>query len=136
MSDRPDERPTILYVEDDNDTRPVMKRLLNRSGYRVILNINEQDVLDRASDGRVAADLILMDFGWPTADVLAAGRRIRQQATQREDVPLVVIAFKFEAAMEGRNVNVLDDEWVTYLEDGEQLKHLLARLLNNPRTAN
>jgi len=51
-------------------------------------------------------------------------------------VPLVVIAFKFEAAMEGRNVNVLDDEWVTYLEDGEQLKHLLARLLNNPRTAN
>ena len=129
MDDRPDDRPTILYVEDDDDTRPVMKQLLNRSGYHVILSINEEDALERSGDGCVAADLILIDFGWPTADVLAAGRHIREHAVMRDDVPIVVIAFKYEAEMDGQDINVGGNDWVTYLEDGEQLKRLLARLL-------
>lgn len=129
MDDIRDKRLTILYVEDDDDTRHVMKQLLTRSGYHVVLSINEEDALNRSTDGRVATDLILIDFGWPVANVLAAGRHIREQAALRTDVPLVIIAFKFEAEMEGQNVNVGDNAWVTYLEDGEQLKQLLAHLL-------
>ena len=128
MSEKNINRPTILYVEDDDDTRPLIKQLLNKQGYRVIVDSSEEDALERAGDGRIAADLILVDLGKPPSDVLATGRRIRQAALVRDDVPVVVIAYKYKADMEGQDVDVGDNDWVTYLEDGEQLIRLLARL--------
>jgi hypothetical protein len=40
------------------------------------------------------------------------------------------MAEKYGADMEGTDVNVSDNDWITYLEDHDQLQNLLARLLN------
>ncbi len=120
--------PTILYVEDDNDTRAVIKQLLRRSGHHVLVDESEEEAMQRGYDGnQLDADLILLDLGQTPDEVIAAGRRIRNQL-KIDHVPVVVIAYKYSADMEGKNINIKDNEWITYLEDGEQLQNLLGQL--------
>jgi DNA-binding response OmpR family regulator len=124
-------RPAILLVEEDDETRPIMKENLQRDGFRVLLALDEEDARDRVSGGQLAADLILVNLvGVQPDEALQAGRRIRQ--TAELVVPLVVMAERYGADLAGRDVNVNDNDWITYPEDHEQLKHLLARLLNQP----
>jgi DNA-binding response OmpR family regulator len=121
----------IFLVEDDDQTRPILRRNLEHEGYRVLLALNEEDAHDRVIGGRLAADLILVNLvGVQPDEALHSGRRIRQDAELA--VPLVIMAEKYGADMEGTDVNVSGNDWITYLEDHEQLKNLLARLLQKP----
>jgi hypothetical protein len=45
--------------------------------------------------------------------------------------PLVVIAEKYGPELEVADVNVGGNDWITYLEDHEQLENLLGRRLFN-----
>ena len=122
------QQATIFLVEEDDETRPILKRNLERVGYRVRLALDEADAHDRSSGGQLAADLILVDLvGVQSDEALRAGQRIRQDAELA--VPLVVMAEKYGADLEGKDVNVSGAEWITYPEDHEQLKNLLDRLL-------
>jgi DNA-binding response OmpR family regulator len=122
---------TIFLVEEDDETRPLLKRNLEKAGYRILLALDEEDAQDRVGGGRLAADLILVNLvGVQPDEALQAGRRIRQHAEL--DVPLVVMAEKYGADAEGTDVNAGGDDWITYLENHEQLTKLLARLLHRP----
>jgi CheY-like chemotaxis protein len=121
-------QPTIFLVEEDDDTRPVLKHNLKTYGYRVLLALDEEDALERIG-GVSHADLLLINLIGKTPDeVLQIGRRIREHARYDGHTPLVVIAEKFGADVEGTDVKVGDNDWVTYLEDPGQLKNLLHRL--------
>ena len=124
-----DARPTILYVEDDDDTRDVIKQSLKRYGYRVVSEQSEEDVIERARDGRIKADLLLIDLGEPPSVVLEAGRRIRQQALLKADVPIVVIAFGYGEDMEGKDINEGGNDYISYFDGSGHFKQLLTRLL-------
>ena len=126
-----DGRPTIFLVEEDDETRPMLKTNLERDGYRVLLALDEGDARERVRGGRMDADLILVNLvGVQPDEALHAGRRVRQDA--KIDVPLVVMAEKYGADLEGTDVNVSGNDWITYLEEPGQLKNLLARLLDRP----
>ncbi|MDQ3255676.1 MAG: hypothetical protein M3R15_17550, partial [Acidobacteriota bacterium] len=56
------DRLTILLIEDDDDTRSIMKRNLQREGYRVLLAVDEQDALERVGDGHMGAHLLLVNL--------------------------------------------------------------------------
>jgi len=56
------------------------------------------------------------------------GRRIRQSAGFPIRTPIVVIAERFGADMEGKDVLVGESEYVIYPEDAQQLMDLLHRL--------
>jgi DNA-binding response OmpR family regulator len=121
-------RATILLVEEDDETRPILKRNLERADYRVLLALDEEDARDRVAGGWLSADLILVNLvGAEPDEALEAGRRIRRDAEL--DVPLLVMAEKYGADLEGTDVNAGGDDWITYPEDHEQLENLLARLL-------
>jgi len=45
-----------------------------------------------------------------------------------ERTPIIVMAEQYGADMEGKDVQVDDTKYVTYLEDGQQLMNLLHRL--------
>jgi hypothetical protein len=56
------------------------------------------------------------------------GRRICQGSELSSSTPIVVMAEHYGEDMEGKDVKVGESEYVTYLEDGEQLMNLLHRL--------
>jgi len=126
-------RRTILLVEEDNETRRVLRANLQTDGYRVLLALDEEDAFDRVGGGGAAADLVLINLvGKAPEAALAAGRRIRAHARYDGRTPLVVMAEKYGEDLEGTDVNVGSNDWIIYLEDHDQLRNLLARLLNLP----
>lgn len=118
-------RPRILLVEDSEDNRFMMKRLLEMSGYEVLEAANGEQGVNTAQTMR--PDLILMDLSLPRVDGLAATRRIRKLPALK-DVPIVVVSahdtadFHAEALASGCN------EYVTKPIDFGQLEVLLKRL--------
>jgi DNA-binding response OmpR family regulator len=135
MSGTTRDQRTIFLLEEDDDVRPLIRQNLIREGYRVLLALNEEDALDRVSSvGNVNADLILVNLvGKSPEDALKVGRRIREHAKSDGATPLIVMAEKYGKDVEGTNVNVSGNDWITYLEDAEQLRDLLNRLI--PATA-
>lgn len=119
--------PTIFLIEEDNDARPILRDRLKNAGYKVTLALDEEDALDRVGGGRVKADLVLVNLLRKLPeDILKIGRNICRKGEL--DVPVVVIAAKFGEDLEGKDIQVSDKEYITYLEDGEQLFGLLSRL--------
>jgi DNA-binding response OmpR family regulator len=128
MSNKQDTPPTILLVEPDDETRSLLKYNLRNRGYRAIVALDEEDAIKRTRDGREYPDLILLSVELTIDEVINMGRRIRQEAGFPSGTPLVVMADQYGSDMEGKDVRVSDSEYVTYLEDGEQLMNLLYRI--------
>ncbi len=63
---------TVLLVEDTEDNRFMMRRLLEMTGYRVVEATNGEEAV--SSPRRSQPDLILMDLSLPVIDGLAATR--------------------------------------------------------------
>lgn len=128
-------RRTILLVEEDDDTRLILKHNLQAEGYRVVVALDEEDALERVEGGHVQADLILLNLvGKSPAEALEAGRRIRERAKYDGHTPLVVLAEEYGPELEGTDVNAGDNDWVTYPEDHDQMRSLLSRLLDKLST--
>lgn len=87
--------PLILVVEDHEDTRFMLRIILEMTGMRVA------EAEDGPTGVRVAEetcpDLILMDWSLPRMDGLSAMRLIHERASLRE-VPIVMISGHAEAA--------------------------------------
>jgi CheY-like chemotaxis protein len=126
-------QPSIFLIEEDDDTRYLLRQNLTRYGYRVLVALDEEDALERLEQGGLTADVVLIDLvGKPLEEVLGAGRRIRERGRDDGETPLVVMAEKYGKEVEGTDVNVGGNDWITYLEDPGQLKNLLARLVAQP----
>lgn len=129
MSQTKDAPPTILMIELDDDTRPLLRLNLNNWGYRVISALQEEDAIALARGVRDRPDLILLNqVNLPIDEVLNMGRRIRHGAELHSSTPIVIMAEQYGEDMEGKDIKEGESEYVTYLEDGEQLMNLLHRL--------
>jgi two-component system cell cycle response regulator DivK len=82
-------RKRILLVEDFDDSRFSLSKLLQIEGYEVIEAIDGAQAVDMAQAER--PDLILMDLSLPIVDGLSATRTIRQNAALRH-VPIIAVS--------------------------------------------
>ena len=118
--------PTILLVEDTEDNRFMMRRLLEMSGYGVVEATNGEEAVRLAQSER--PQLILMDLSLPVIDGLAATRAIRKLNGFKE-TPIVAVSahdtsdFQSEALAAGCN------SYITKPIDFGNLETLIARLL-------
>jgi PleD family two-component response regulator len=129
MIEKKDTPPTILIIELDDDTRPLLKHNLRSKGYRMIEALQEEDAIALARGERDCLNLILLNQVKLSIDeFLNMGRRIRQGAELPSSTPVVVTAERYGADMEGKDVKVGESDYVTYLEDAQQLMNLLHRL--------
>jgi DNA-binding response OmpR family regulator len=128
-------QPIILLVEEDDETRAILRKNLQKDGYRLLLAVDEADALDRLEgDGHVRADLILINLvGKAPGEVLQIGQRLREHGKYDSTTPLVVMAEKYGKDLEGTDVKVGVNDWITYPADSEQLHELLARLTTRER---
>jgi len=75
-------KPLVLVVEDHEDTRFILRWVLEKSGCRVVEAADGFDAVEMA--GREQPDLILMDGSLPLLGGLAATRLIRQNTLLQE----------------------------------------------------
>ena len=131
-------RPTILLIEEDDETRSVLVPNLRGQGYRVVAALDEEDALARADGGGLRADggglradLVLVNLVMkPLAELLRVERLVRERMGLGGETPLVVMPERYGKDVEGTNVNVEGRDWVVYLgEESGQLHDLLAQLL-------
>ena len=116
----------VMVVEDFEDNRFMMRRLLEMSGYRVVEAMNGEEAIEVAR--REQPNLILMDLSLPLLDGLAATRRIRQYAELR-DVPIVAVSAHDTADFHADALAAGCNDYVTKPIDFDQLESLLLRLL-------
>ncbi len=117
---------TVMVVEDFEDNRFMMRRLLEMSGYHVLEAINGEEAVKIAQ--RERPDLILMDLSLPLLDGLAATRRIREVEELR-DVPIVAVSAHDTADFHADALAAGCNDYVTKPIDFDQLESLLTRLL-------
>jgi len=125
MEERNDSGPTVLVVEDFEDNRFMMRRLLEMSGYRVVEAVNGNQAVERAASED--PDIILMDLSLPQLDGLAATRRIRAQENSRK-VPIVAVSAHDSADFHAEALAAGCNEYVTKPIDFDQLVELLDRM--------
>lgn len=117
---------TVMVVEDFEDNRFMMRRLLEMSGYHVLEAINGEEAVELARSERPS--LILMDLSLPLLDGLAATRRIRQYEELR-NVPIVAVSAHDTADFHADALAAGCNDYVTKPIDFDQLEALLRRLL-------
>ena len=80
---------TVLVVEDYDDTRLMLKLMLEMDGYTVVEAGNGQQAVELAP--QVLPGLILMDLNLPVLNGFEATRRIHHSAETR-DIPIVAVS--------------------------------------------
>jgi two-component system cell cycle response regulator DivK len=123
-----DDAATVLVVEDTEDNRQMMRRLLEMSGFRVVEATNGKEAVKVASD--VRPQIILMDLSLPFIDGLAATRQIRGLPDLHR-VPIVAVSAHDTADFHNEALNAGCDAYVTKPIDYPELEELVNRLLAN-----
>jgi CheY-like chemotaxis protein len=121
----PEQRSVILVVENVEETRNGIERLLTATGYQVSTARDEEDAIQRTSLHH--PDLILISLGLDAVRVLPVARRIRERAGLGEEVPVVV--FCVTSLNEGAEVAAGHNVYMTRPDNFDQLRGLLSRLV-------
>ena len=117
---------SILVVEDIDETRHGIEKLLIVDGYRVTSARDEEDGIESARQQR--PDLILVSLAGSPREVIVSARRIRESAAIGEDVPVVI--FCIEEVAEGDEVAIGENVHLTRPDNFNQLRSFLGRLLH------
>ncbi|MGF1479486.1 MAG: hypothetical protein ACFB4I_08340 [Cyanophyceae cyanobacterium] len=117
---------TILLVESDDEARRLFKTNLSNWGYRVVATLDEEDAIERAIGRGDRPDIILINqVGISLEETRNMVQRICEQAEIPSSTPVVILAEQYGADLEGRDTQVGENEYISYLEDGQQLLNLL-----------
>jgi CheY-like chemotaxis protein len=119
---------TVLLVEDTEDNRQMMRRLLEMSGFRVVEALNGREAVAVAAE--VKPKIILMDLSLPFVDGLAATRQIRKLPELR-DVPIVAVSAHDTADFHSQALDAGCNAYVTKPVHYPELEDLVNSLLNS-----
>ena len=118
----------FLVVEDFEDSRFMMRRLLEMAGYNVLEASDGEQAVKMAVEARPV--LILMDLSLPKLDGLAATRQIRQKRGLKA-VPIVAVSAHDSPESRTEALAAGCDEYVTKPIDFDHLTKLLQRFLSS-----
>jgi CheY-like chemotaxis protein len=121
------EPQTVLLVEDTEDNRFMMRRLLEMTGYRVIEAMNGEEAVKLAE--AESPSLILMDLSLPVIDGLAATRLIRK-LPDFESTPIIAVSAHDTCDFQSEAIEAGCDTYVTKPIDFNELEQLIAKLLH------
>jgi len=124
-------RARVLLVEDTEDNRFMMRRLLEMSGYRVAEATNGAEAV-RTAEYEIP-EIILMDLSLPIIDGLAATRRIRQ-LPELKSVPIIAVSAHDTADFHAEALAAGCDAYVTKPIDYSELEDLITLLLAKSKT--
>jgi two-component system cell cycle response regulator DivK len=117
---------TVLLVEDTEDNRFMMRRLLEMAGYHVIEAMNGEEAVKLAKTG--SPRLILMDLSLPVIDGLAATRLIRK-LPELQSVPIIAVSAHDTSDFQSEAIEAGCNSYVTKPIDFNELEELIGQLL-------
>jgi CheY-like chemotaxis protein len=126
MNEKTTDNLTILLVEDDEDTRYLMRLELERRGYRLIEAADGERAVALAQEER--PDIILMDISLPRMDGLEATKLIRNLDRMRAIPVVAVTAHQESDVREGAKASGFD-AYVTKPIDFDWLSELIVGLI-------
>jgi len=115
----------VLLVEDTDDNRMMMRRLLEWSGYDVSEAINGVEAV-RAAESETP-HVILMDLSLPVVDGLSATRRIRQLPDLAR-IPIIAVSAHDTADFHAEALAAGCDAYITKPIDYSELEDLITCL--------
>ena len=122
------EKPTkVLLVEDTEDNRVMMRRLLEMSGYAVTEAVNGMEAVAQAASEE--PEVILMDLSLPLVDGLAATRKIRQMPGLK-GVPIIAVSAHDTMDFHAEALAAGCDAYITKPIDYGELEGLIESLLD------
>jgi CheY-like chemotaxis protein len=120
------EPQTVLLVEDTEDNRFMMRRLLEMTGYRVVEAMNGEEAVKLAKTE--SPNLILMDLSLPVIDGLAATRLIRK-LPEFKSTPIIAVSAHDTTDFQSEAIEAGCNTYVTKPIDFNELEELIAKLL-------
>ncbi len=121
-----DEQATVLLVEDTEDNRFMMRRLLEMSGYHVVEATNGEEAVKVARNE--SPRLILMDLSLPVIDGLAATRLIRK-LPDCQKTPIIAVSAHDSSDFQLDALNAGCNSYITKPIDFNELEELIVQLL-------
>ena len=112
----------ILLVEDNEMNRDMLSRRLRKKGYEVVIAVDGQEGVDKASKERPA--IILMDMSLPVVDGWEATRRLKTDA-DTETIPVIALTAHATAGDRKKALAAGCDDYDTKPVD---LKRLLGKI--------
>ncbi len=117
---------TILVVDDTQTVRLFEQKLLEGTGYRVLLATDGRQGLEKAQ--KVRPDLVLLDINMPNMDGVECCRRLKLSAeTNRIKVIMVTSAEDRNQVRQAFDAGC--DAYVTKPIDGDELLGKVAQML-------
>ena len=121
-----DEQAKVLLVEDTEDNRFMMRRLLEMSGYQVVEATNGEEAVKVARNE--SPRLILMDLSLPVIDGLAATRLIRK-LPDCQKTPIIAVSAHDSSDFQLDALNAGCNSYITKPIDFNELEELIVQLL-------
>jgi len=117
---------TILFVEDSNSVRTVMKSALTREGYDVIVACDGEDALTKLDGSKI--HLIISDVNMPNMDGLTFVKTAKKLPAYRFTPIIMLTTETQEAKMnEGKAAGV--KAWIVKPFQSAQLLAAIAQLI-------
>jgi len=124
------EKKTVLYVEDNQDNRSLVRRVLEAEGYSVLEAASAHHALDRLEER--SPDIILMDINMPDMDGYTLTARIRSMPTLAR-VPIVAVTANVMRGDREKSLQAGCDGYIQKPIDIDELPRQVERYI---RTAN
>ncbi len=116
----------ILYVEDNQDNRNLVRRVLEVEGYTVTEAKDASQALNRLETGPV--DLILMDINMPDVDGYSLTSRIKS-IEKYKDVPIIAVTANVMRGDRERSLEAGCDGYIQKPIDIDTLAQQIERFL-------
>jgi two-component system cell cycle response regulator DivK len=121
------QKKLFLVVEDFEDSRFMMRRLLEMAGYQVVEASDGEQAVEMAVQS--CPEVILMDLSLPKLDGLAATRQIRQTRGCKQ-IPIVAVSAHDSPQSRTDALEAGCNEYVTKPIDFDSLNEILQRFVN------
>ena len=118
----------ILIVDDDQAIRTVLKRMLSREGYEVVMAFDGEDGVEVADQEN--PDLILLDLGLPGIDGIETLKRIKQN---EPDIAAIMITAEGSIESAVAAVKAGARNYVTKPFNADEIRLLVSESLETVR---
>jgi two-component system cell cycle response regulator DivK len=122
----PNQKTTILYVEDNPDNRTLVRRILLSQDYAILEAVDASDALNILKDAK--PDLILMDINMPDMDGYTLTAKIKSMPGF-ERIPILALTANVMRGDKERTLEAGCDGYIQKPLDIDQLINEVERFL-------